>query len=450
VSLRLKLALLVLGLTTALLGGLGLALGASLRGWADEVVDAELARRADVLTNEARLDHGRLELDDDDDLASRGLPFRIERQDGALLLGSDSWPAGPPSGPGYSTAQSRAGEPVRVLSQSFTPHGATQPLVLRVAAPLTSIGKLTARFRDGLLVALALAAVLSAAGAALLAHGVLAPLRRLSAQVDALGPRSPDGRLETAGLDPALARLAAAFNGLLSRIAAAHEGQRAFIGRASHALRTPLASILTETEVALRRERSGDDYRKSLDAIAAATRDAARLTDGLLALNRAESGQHAARERVPLEALAQDLAHRFASRAAASGLTLTAAAPPGLAVLATPDRLREALDALLDNALRYTPRGGSVRFTALQEGEQALLEVADTGPGFSAADRDHAFERFFRGSAAASSGQPGSGLGLSLAKALAEAEGGALALSDPPGGGAKVLLRLPLAPPEGK
>jgi signal transduction histidine kinase len=448
VSLRVKLALLVLGLTTALLGGLGLALGASLRGWADEVVDAELSRRADVLTNEAHQDHGRLELDDDDDLATRGLPFRIEQRDGALLAGSDTWPAGSLSGPGYSTVQSRTGEPVRVLSQTFWPQGGTGPLVLRVAAPLGPIGKLTARFRDGLLLALALAAVLSAAGAALLAQGFTAPLRWLSAQVDALGPRTPEGRLETRGLDPALARLAAAFNALLSRIAAAHEGQRAFVGRASHALRTPLASILTEAEVALRKDRSAGDYQKSLEAIAAATRDAARLTDGLLALTRAESGQPALRERVALDALAQDLARRFSSRAEANGLTLTASAPPGW-LLATPDRLREALDALLDNALRYTPRGGSVRFTAQQAGGEVLLEVADSGPGFSAVDRDHAFERFFRGSAAASSGQPGSGLGLSLAKALAEAEGGAVSLSANPGGGAAVLLRFPQTAPGG-
>jgi signal transduction histidine kinase len=331
-----------------------------------------------------------------------------------------------------------------VLSERFTPRDGRDPLLLRVAAPLGAAGKLVARLRQGLLLALALAALLSAGGAALLAHWLLAPLHRLSADVDRLEARSLAGRLETAGLDPALARLAVAFNGLLSRVAAVVEGQQAFIGRASHALRTPLASILTEAEVALRRERTAEGYRQSLEAIAASTRGAARLTDGLLALNRAEADRApAAREEVPLDTFAQQLLRRFAARAEAAGLSLEASAPAGLTLRCAPERLGEAVDALVDNALRYTPRGGSVGFEAREHGAGARLLVRDTGPGFAPADRAHVFERFFRGSAAAASGQPGSGLGLSLAKALVEAEGGALCLEESPGGGAALALSFP-------
>jgi two-component system sensor histidine kinase QseC len=196
--------------------------------------------------------------------------------------------------------------------------------------------------------------------------------------------------------------------------------------------------------VALRRERTTEGYRQSLEAIAASTRDAARLTDGLLALHRAEADRtHAAREPVPLDAFAKDLLRRFGARAEAAGLSLEASAPAGLLLRCARERLQEAVDVLVDNALRYTPRGGAVRFEAREQGPGALLLVRDTGPGFGPEDRVHLFERFFRGSAAAASGQPGSGLGLSLAKALVEAEGGALCLEETAVAGGAVVLSFP-------
>lgn len=174
-SLRLKLVLLVLGLCTTLLGGLGLLLAGSLRSWTTEVVDGELTRRAEVLMHELKYEHGALELDDDDDLGTRGLPFRVETEAGTVLLGGElAWPAASLSGLGFATTRSQAGEPVRVLSRAFTPRHGDGRLVLRVAAPLTAFSGLEERFRAGLLLALLLAAVLGAGGAALLAHWFLA------------------------------------------------------------------------------------------------------------------------------------------------------------------------------------------------------------------------------------------------------------------------------------
>lgn len=446
-SLRLKLVLLVLGLTTALLGGLGLALAGSLRSWTTEVVDAELSRRAEVLTHEVKYEHGALELDEDDDLGTRGLPFRIEREDGIALLGSDvSWPAASLAGLGFTTTQSHAGEPLRVLSVSFTPRHGRERLVLRVAAPLTAVSGLAERFRGGLLLALLLAAVLSAGGAALLAHWFLAPMRRLSASVDELEARSLTTRVDTEGLGPELRRLAETFNGLLGRVALVVEGQRDFVGRASHALRTPLSSILTQAEVALRRDRDVESYRATLEAIAAASRDAAQLADGLLALTRADAAAAAAREEVLLTELTAELERLFRARAEAKSLRFELTAPAGLAVRAARARLREVLDALLDNAVRYTPAGGLVRFEARAEAGGVVLEVLDSGPGIKPEERAQVFERFFRGSAAERSGQPGSGLGLAVVKALVEAEGAQVELGEAPGGGARVTLRFQRVP----
>lgn len=442
-SLRLRLVLLVLGLTIALLGGLGLAVAGSLRSWTQEVVDAELSRRAEVLAHEVQYEDGALEFDEDD-LGERNLPFRIETETGALLLVSDApWPAGSPGGLGFAGVKDRTGEPVRALSIAFTPRGATERLVLRVAAPLGALSGLADRFRGGLLLALLLAMALGAGGAAVLAHLFLAPLRRLSRSVDEVEARSLTSRLDTAGLDPELRRLATAFNDLLSRVAAVVESQRDFVGRASHALRTPLSSILVQAEVALRRERSADDYRAALETIGAAARDAARLTDGLLALTRADASLAVAeQEEVTLTQLAAELERLFRPRAEAAGLRFETDIPEGLVVRATKDRVRELLDALLDNAVRYTPAGGTVRFAARAEGAAVLLEVLDSGLGISPEEKAKVFERFFRGSAATRSGQPGSGLGLAMVKAIADAEGAEISLADAPGAGTgtKVVL----------
>lgn len=441
-SMRTRLVLLVITLTTSLLGALGVVLGSSLRGWTSETIDAELERRADVLTHEAHLEHGRLELDDDDDLATRGLPFRIESSTGALLLGSERWPAASLGGLGFTTTESRAGEPVRVLSKTFTPRHSREALVLRVAAPIKAYAGLADRFRTRLLLALLFAALSSALGAALLSRWFLGPLQRLSREVEQIEARSLSQRLDPRGLDPELSKLAVAFNELLGRVASVMEGQREFIGRASHALRTPLASILTQAEVALRRERSEASYRETLASIAAATRDAAQLSDGLLALTRADAQASSPKEDVSVGELARELERLFRPRAEQAGLRLEVKVPDALVVHATRARLREVLDALLDNAVRYTPEGGVVSFVARAEGPRVALEVLDTGPGIPVDEREKVFERFYRGAAAATSGQPGSGLGLAVVQALVAAEGGAVSLGEAPGGGTRVTLVL--------
>jgi signal transduction histidine kinase len=446
-SLRVRLVLLVLTLTTLLLGGLGLYVGGSLRTWTVESVDAELTRRAEVLVHEVHFEDGQLEVDEDDDLGERSWPFRLETATGEVLRSDGAeWATRGLPAQGFATISGRAGKPLRVLSVSFQPdRGESEArLVLRVAAPLSAFSGLAERFRTGLAVALALAALLGGAGAALLAGIFLAPLRRLSKAADGIEATSLETRLDTRGLDPELSRLAAAFNGVLGRLADAFATQRAFVGRASHALRTPLATILSQAEVALLRERTPQAYREALGLIAESARDSARLADGLLALTRADAAQGAeAPVEVRLDELAQELTRLLSPRAEAAGLAFSAHAPPGLALKTSRSRLREMLDALLDNAVRYTPAGGRVGFEARQEGAAVVLEVVDSGPGIKAEERTQVFERFYRGSAASQSGQRGSGLGLSVVQALAASEGARVELDEAPGGGARVRLRYP-------
>lgn len=439
-SLRARLVLLVLVLTTSVLGLLGVYVGASLREWTLESVDGELERRAQVLMHEVRVDDGRVEVDDDDDLSSHGLPYRVETSDGAVLLGDGlAWSV--PSGPGFATIDVN-GKPVRVYSVALRPEEG-EPLVLRVAAPMTAVSELAARFQSGFLLALALAAVLAAAGAALIARHFLAPLERLSRDADAVEVTTVAARLNLDGLGPELRTLGLAFNGVLDRLAGALEAQRAFVARASHALRTPLASILSQAEVALLRERTPEVYRQALNDVAASTREAAGLADGLLALSRAEGPTREARQPLRLTVLEGELQRTFAVRAEAAGVRWKIQFPD-VEVLVARGRLREMVEALVDNAVKYTPSGGQVDVTGRVEAGGLRVEVRDTGRGLSPDERTRVFERFFRGSAAESSGQAGSGLGLAVVKALAEAEGGKVWLEQVSGGGTCAVLQLPM------
>ncbi|MFO0599473.1 MAG: HAMP domain-containing sensor histidine kinase [Myxococcaceae bacterium] len=440
-TLRLRLMLFVVGLTTLLLGALGAVVVGRLEPWVTEVVDGELTRRAEVLQHEVKFDDDALRLDDDDDLGHRGLPFRLESERGEALLSSElAFPAVEPRGLGFTTEETARGERLRVLSVAFQPGESRERLVLRVAAPLTVVSHIADRVRLGFLLLLVVAAVLGAAGAAAIAQGVSAPMRKLAGQLDAL---TPGEQVASRGLGPELGRVAAAFNGLLARLAAVFEGQRAFVGRASHALRTPLASILMETDVALRKERDAAGYRAALEQIAATARDASQLADGLLALTRADAAAVAPKERFAVRALGDEVERLFQPRCAAKQQTLTVEVPAEVELVATRGRVRELVDALLDNAVRYTPKGGRVAFRARKEGGVVVLEVSDSGPGFSAEERAQVFERFFRGRAAEQSGQPGSGLGLALVKALADAEGATVTVGDAVGGGAVVSVLLP-------
>ncbi len=442
-TLRLKLMVLVAALLGLVVSGVGLLVSTGLQRWTLEVVDAELSRRALALADSMHQEHGELERAGDDDdgptVTASGWPFRVEGPSGDVVLQEGRWhveEALPSSG--ANTVSTSKGL-LRVWSTPFTPRvehgGEAQRYVLRVAAPLAAFSGLADRMWLGLLLALGVAIALGVAGAALLAQVFLAPLKRLTAAARHLETNSTTARLDVPGLDPDLKGLAEAFNGALERLAAATEQQRHFIARASHALRTPLAALLSQAEVALRKERTAQDYKVMLDDLATSARDSTKLVDGLLALSRADATTTPAeRTSVDVNDLLFETKRLFDARARAKSIDLAVSAPEGATVVASRTRLRELLDALLDNALTYTPEGGVVRV----EVRDSTLEVRDSGPGIPAAEREQVFERFFRGSSA--KGTPGSGLGLSVVRAIAEAEGATVSIDTAPEGGACVRL----------
>lgn len=457
-TLRSKIVLLVLGLTIALLGGLWLFLSGSFTGWSADALEHDLLERAEAVASSVELKRGgRLEIEEEDlPLADPARPFRILGPDGFAWASSRfPWPSATAARPlpGVSTLTDPEGRIWHVVTRpaaagSKHRERGTVPILVQVAgeeAPFLALGH---RFRQGLLGALLAALLLGGGGAALLAHHWLRPLRRFAAEVDAIGAQSLDRRIETAGLDRELSRLGAAFNDLLSRLDEAMQRQRRLVSRASHSLRTPAATILTRAEVALRRERPPEEYRAALSEIAATARESAGLIGHLLTLSRLDERQRALQlEEVRLAEVAGEVARLLGPRAAEAGVTLSVEGPDELAVQGERAALRELLEALCDNAVHYTPRGGQAGLRAAPlPGGGAELTVWDTGPGIPAEERAQVCERFFRGSA--SVGKPGSGLGLAIAQAIAQAHGASLTLGERAGGGLEVRVRFPgaLAP----
>jgi signal transduction histidine kinase len=465
-TLRTKIVALVIGLTLAILAGVGAFLAASFSGWSREAVQRDLELRAREIAEHVEVKRGgQLEVEAENSLLFRdpSHPFRLAGPGGFEVSHGDfGWP--PAEEVQDAVVLGADGRPWRVLSR-FLMAGESEGehhrhrderhrarpqarLLVQVAGLDAPFGGLEERFRHGLLLAIAAALLLGGFGGSLLAHASLSPLRRLESEVDAIGASSLDRRIDPTGLDRELGGLAAAFNKLLGRLDEAMQRQRQFVARASHALRTPTAAVLTRAEVALRRERDGVEYRKALADIAQGARESAALVSHLLTLSRLDERRSAlALEVVPLAEVFDELRRLFAPRAEEAGIALELEAPAGASVRADRAALRELLEALLDNALHYTPRGGRAGVAARPGAGRFLLAVWDTGPGIPAEERGQVFDRFRRGSAAAASGRGGSGLGLAIVKAIAEAHAAPLTLGERRGGGLEVTVELVAAGP---
>ena len=291
--------------------------------------------------------------------------------------------------------------------------------------------------------------VVASLGAYWLARAALSPVERLRRQVAVLsarGERSPGqgSGIEVPATRDEIAALAGTMNELLSRLQRALARQRAFVADASHELRTPLAVLIGELELAGQPGRSREELAAAVHSAATEAGRLARITSNLLLLARSDDDQLSLRlEQAELQPLLVRSAERAGPRLAAAGLTCRLDAPAGLRARIDPDRVREAVDNLLDNALRFAPCGSVIVLAARASGPDLDIEVRDGGPGFPPGFLPHAFERFRRPDTGRSRDHGGAGLGLAIVQAIAAAHGGAAVARNAPGGGAVVGLHLP-------
>jgi heavy metal sensor kinase len=279
-----------------------------------------------------------------------------------------------------------------------------------------------------------------------LARRALRPVAALTDAAGRIGPGDRGTRLpEDSGPRDELGDLAAAFNALLARLDDAFDRERRFRADAAHELLTPVTAARSEVDVALRRERDPEGYKAALTAVGAHVDRMAGLVTGLLALSRAEAAASTATEVVDLASVAHELADRMAPVAANKDVELVRHIEAGAVAAASPAHVATALENLLDNAVKYTPQGGSVELAVRSEGEEAVATVSDTGVGFSAAEGERLFGRFYRADAPEVRRERGSGLGLAIAQRLVELHGGRVsATSAGPGRGSTFEMRLPM------
>ena len=245
---------------------------------------------------------------------------------------------------------------------------------------------------------------------------------------------------EVADLARTLEEMLMALDQARAETEAALERQREFVADASHELRTPLTSVLANLEL-LEEGLAGEDAELASSALRSSRR-MRRLVADLLLLARADAGRRAPRRPTDLAEVARAAAAEAAPLAPDHDLELDA--EPGLAVEGTPDDLHRLVLNLVENAVRHTPAGTSVRVAARRDGEAVVLVVEDDGPGIPADQRTRVFERFVRGPGDAGSG--GSGLGLAIVRAVAESHGGGVTLDEGTNGrGARFTVRLPAA-----
>ena len=271
----------------------------------------------------------------------------------------------------------------------------------------------------------------------------LRPVTEMAEAARAIGGDDPGRRLPTPGSDDELEELGRSFNALLDRLGESLERQGRFTGDASHQLRTPLTAILGHADLALRQDRSPDEYRRVLTVVRAKARHLRQIVEGLLFLARAD----AEARRPEVEPVALDLWLRDHLDAwpnpRRSDLADATIGPGPFLARVQPALLGELVDNLLDNAAKYGPAGSPIAVRLSRSADVIALAVSDGGPGIDRVDLPHLFDPFFRAEAARARGSTGVGLGLSIAARLADVFQGRLVAESPPGQGARFTLTLP-------
>ena len=269
----------------------------------------------------------------------------------------------------------------------------------------------------------------------------LEPLERIAHQVERRSAESLDP-LSTANTPDEVLSLAGALNRLLERLSHAFDTQRAFVADAAHELRTPLAALKLQTQLAERAE-NAQDRAAAFATLHSGIGRAAHLVQQLLDLARQEeTGRNRAPAPCALDALVREAVSERAALALERGIDLGVARGEAASIEGNAASLSTLIGNLIDNALNYTPSGGRVDVESAMTNGGAVLTVSDTGPGIAPEHRERVFDRFYR---IPGTRKSGSGLGLSIVQGAASAHGASIALDDNPGGGLRVTVRFPAA-----
>ncbi|MDD5093262.1 MAG: ATP-binding protein [Dehalococcoidia bacterium] len=276
---------------------------------------------------------------------------------------------------------------------------------------------------------------------------VFRPLRRMGVKMRAISGGDLTQRIGHQGSENEIGELANTFDRMLDQLQASFEREKRFTTDAAHELRTPLAALKGQIEVALSRYRSQEEYRDTLQDLQEEVDRLTRLSGDLLLLARLGQGRLQPRfERVDLSDLLGAIADQMRPSADLKGINLTEKVPPDITMQGDADHLIRLFLNLLDNAIKYTPPGGRVVLEAEATLERIRISVSDTGPGIPEEHLPFLFDRFYRVETARSRDTGGAGLGLSIVYELARSHHGTIAVDSKPGQGTIFTVELPRNP----
>jgi len=276
-----------------------------------------------------------------------------------------------------------------------------------------------------------------------LARKALLPVARMTSEAEAIEIDRLHERIAVPRAADELGRLALTLNAMLDRLESGVSDKRRLVADASHELRTPLAVMRADLDVSLRGDHLQDEAREALESVREEVQSMTRTVDNLLTLAHVDEGRLGIlTTRVELLGAIEAAERPLRPLAAAKQIRLVVSGQPCEAE-ADPQRLRQALGNLIENAIKYTPRGGEVRVSAWSAGDEVGVTVADDGPGIPEEARARVFDRFYRIDSARARDAGGSGLGLAICREIARAHGGRVWVEGGNGGGSAFSFALP-------
>jgi len=339
-------------------------------------------------------------------------------------------------------------EGFRILSERMEVDG--RVFLVQIASSLDEENETLDGFRGYLLMFAPLLLLAASAVGYWLSHRALAPVDALARTARTISGHNLSQRLEQLHTGDELQRLSDTLNEMLARIETAFLRITQFTADASHELRTPVALIHTEAELALRRSRNESEYREALRHILLEADRTARLIEELLTLARADSGAEGLDfQAIDLLATLRESASKWKQVAAVRNLQFDEHLEVSrLPVMGDENALRRLVDILLDNAFKYTPPPGKVTLSAEEKLGRIAIRVEDTGIGIPYEDQARIFERFYRVDKARSRELGGAGLGLAIAQWIVQVHKGSIEVMSEPGKGSLFCVELPSASPD--